>query len=94
MVIKLQDGNRYPDNIKEQFEKCEEKSFNANFKNVGEDFSSKNLFNNITKDSVYNIIVNLQLELDYPRKLRKNELIENLDKFINDNLSRDRKSVV
>ena len=87
MVIKLQDGNRYPDNIKEQFEKCEEKSFNANFKNVGEDFSSKNLFNNITKDSVYNIIVNLQLELDYPRKLRKNELIENLDKFINDNLS-------
>lgn len=85
MVIKLQDGNRYPGNINEEYDKYEEKSFNANFKNVGEDFSSKNLFNNSTKDSVYNIIINLQL--DYPRRLKKNELIENLDKFMVDNLS-------
>lgn len=77
-VIYMNGDNEDFEYIKAQYEK----SFNASFKDVGDDFSSKTLLNKNSKECVYNIAQNLELEK--VSTLRKNRLIETLDKYILD----------
>lgn len=80
-VIKVKDENEELEYIRNQYEK----SFNASFKNVDDDFSSKNLLNKISKNDIYNIAQNLELEK--VSTLRKNKLIETLDNYILSNFT-------